>query len=149
MRVLPVYKIQPETKLLSKISQIIIGLVATYLVIRIIDVMLKGGAGLAFEGDIKGNMFLLENLMLLIGLLFLIPSKNRERPRRLFNAAFFLMLGGGLYRINTYLVGFDPGPGGSYFPSVGEIMITLGIIAAELMGYMWFIKKFPVLAGSK
>ena len=63
----------------------------------------------------------------------------------LFLSSLFLMGGGALYRFNTYIVGFDPGTGWQYFPSVPEMMITLGIIAVEIMGYLWFVKRMPVL----
>jgi len=50
-----------------------------------------------------------------------------------------------MYRFNTYIVGFDPGTGWRYFPSVPELFITFGIIAAEVMVYLWFVKTLPVL----
>ena len=45
-----------------------------------------------------------------------------------------------------YIVGFQPGQGWRYFPSVPEIMITLAIVAVEIMAYLIFVKKLPVLA---
>ena len=56
-----------------------------------------------------------------------------------------LLLAGSLYRFNTFLVGFSPGPGWTYFPALPEIMITVGIVALELMGYLYFVKRYPVL----
>ena len=47
--------------------------------------------------------------------------------------------------VKDFLIGFNPGPGYSYFPSVPEIMITLGIIAIEILGYIYFVKKLPVM----
>ena len=38
-----------------------------------------------------------------------------------------------------------PGPGWHYFPAIPEILITLGIVAIELMAYLYFVKRFPVL----
>ena len=56
-----------------------------------------------------------------------------------------IVLGGGLYRFNVYLIGFDPGKGWVYFPSLAELMITVGIIAFEILGYQVLVKIFPVL----
>jgi Ni/Fe-hydrogenase subunit HybB-like protein len=60
-----------------------------------------------------------------------------------------MIMGGAIYRFNTFLVGFNPGEGWHYFPSVSEIMITVGIVAFELMAYNIFVKRFPGTAGSQ
>jgi chlorophyll synthase len=56
-----------------------------------------------------------------------------------------VLLGGALYRFNAFLIAFDPGPGWHYFPGFGELMITVGIVAFEVMAYLFFVKKTPVL----
>ena len=56
-----------------------------------------------------------------------------------------VFLAGAVFRFNTFLVGFSPAPGWSYFPSAPEIFITLGIVAVEVMGYLIFVKALPVL----
>ena len=58
---------------------------------------------------------------------------------------FSFRLAGVVYRFNAFLIGFDPGPGFSYFPSVPETMITLGIISIEILAYLVLIKKLPVM----
>ena len=40
-------------------------------------------------------------------------------------------LAGAVYRFDTYLVAFNPGPGWHYFPSVPEMFISFGLIAIE------------------
>ena len=52
---------------------------------------------------------------------------------------------GGLYRIDTFLVAFDPGPGWHYFPSIPEMLVTLGFIAIEMAAYAVLVKIFPIL----
>lgn len=134
-----------ETKMLAKLSGVIPWLLGFYLIIRIEDVNLRGFLPEAFNGQLLSNMFLLENLLLIIALLILAYPSNRKNPKLLFLSSICLMLGGGLYRLNAYLIGFDPGTGWQYFPSVQEIVITFAIIAVEVMGYIWFVKKLPVL----
>ena len=134
-----------ETKLLAKLSAFMPWMLGLYLVIRVEDVNLRGYLPLAFEGGLKSNMFLIENLLLAIALLILAYPANRDKPRLLFLASCSMLLGGCLYRFNTYITGFDPGTGWRYFPSVGELFITFGIIAAEVMAYLWFVNKLPVL----
>lgn len=143
------FKHPVETKLLGKISAIIPWLIGIYLVIRVEDVNLRGYLAEAFSGGLEGSMFLLENILLLLAFLILVYRGNRSNPRLLFLAAMLLLVGGALYRFNTYIVGFDPGTGWQYFPSVPEILITFGIVAIEIMGYLWFVKRMPVLPAHK
>jgi Ni/Fe-hydrogenase subunit HybB-like protein len=65
----------------------------------------------------------------------------------MFLAAVSLVAAGSLYRINGYLGAYDPGNGWIYFPAVGELMVTIGIFSLEIMLYLIFIKKLPVLSG--
>ena len=46
------------------------------------------------------------------------------------------MLGGFLLRINGYLVGYETGSGYHYFPSVPELLVTIGLVAFEILAYI-------------
>jgi Ni/Fe-hydrogenase subunit HybB-like protein len=60
-----------------------------------------------------------------------------------------MLLGGALYRFDTFLVAFNPGLGYNYFPSASEILITVGIISIEIMAYLIFVKRLPILPAVK
>jgi Ni/Fe-hydrogenase subunit HybB-like protein len=134
-----------ETDIISKLSLVIPILLVIFLVIRFGDLLMRGQLGLAFSGDLQGNMFLLENILHILPLIILASATNRKNAKMLFLAACLLMLGGLVFRFNTYLVGFDPGTGWHYFPAIGEQFITYSIISAEILLYMIFVKKLPVL----
>jgi Ni/Fe-hydrogenase subunit HybB-like protein len=106
---------------------------------------MRGQLGLAFSGDLQGNMFLLENILHILPLVILASAANRRSGKMLFLSACLLMAGGLLFRFNTYLIGYDSAIGWNYFPSVSEQFITYAIISAEIMLYMLFVKKLPVL----
>ena len=63
--------------------------------------------------------------------------------QRFVASAWFL--GGALFRFDTYLVAFNPGPGWHYFPSVQEIFVTLGLVALEIAIYIALVRQFPLL----
>jgi Ni/Fe-hydrogenase subunit HybB-like protein len=63
-------------------------------------------------------------------------------------AAILLFLAGALFRVNTYMVAFSPGPHWSYFPALPELLITFGIIAFEVVLYIVAVKTFPILSGA-
>jgi Ni/Fe-hydrogenase subunit HybB-like protein len=144
-----VYNLGDETSMLAKVSRIMSWVLGFYLVIRLQNIFSRGEMGHAFSGSFLGNMFLLENLLLFAGLAILIYSRNRLTPRLLFIAAVAILAGGSLFRFNTYIIGFDPGTGWQYFPSVGEQMITYGLIAMEIAAYTIFVKYFPVFSAHK
>lgn len=138
-----------ETPILSKLSGLIPALIGIYLVVRFADILLRGKIGLVFAFDLKAGMFIIENILYIIPAVILFSPANRTRNRQLFISAACLLMAGSVYRFNAFLIGFDPGAGWQYFPSFSEIMITLGIISLEIMAYMIFVKKMPVLPGMR
>jgi Ni/Fe-hydrogenase subunit HybB-like protein len=134
-----------ESGLLSKMGKVIVGLLLTFLLIRLVVLMLQGKLGLIFAADFASLMFLLEMVLFVIPLVILLSSERRSRGGQLLIAAVSMLLAGSLYRFNAFLFTFNPGLGYSYFPSVSEIMITLSIIALELMAYLILVKTLPVL----
>ncbi|MCG8428293.1 MAG: Ni/Fe-hydrogenase cytochrome b subunit, partial [Chromatiales bacterium] len=134
-----------ETKLLGGLSKAIMGLLIAFLVVRFAELLFRGKLGLIFVGDMDSFMFLLETALFIIPVVLLASPENRRNGRKMLIAALSMILAGSLYRFNAYLIGLDPGPGYSYFPSVPEIMVTVGIVAAEIMAYLVFVKKLPVL----
>ncbi len=138
------YKIADESHMLSKLSGIFPWMIGIYLIVRFADVAIRGHLGLAFKGDLLGNMFLLENLLLLVPMCILFMPASRNNARILFLSAISIILAGTLYRFNCYLIGFNPGGGWTYFPAAGEILITVGIVSIEIMAFLWFIKRLPI-----
>ena len=130
---------------LSGLARIIPWLTGIWLTVRLGDLVWRGVFGLIFKFDFYANFFLLEFFLIAGGSFILFSSRKRRSPRWLFISAALLVLGGALYRFNVYLIGFNPGQGWHYFPSFAELMITVGIIALELLGYQVLIKVFPVL----
>jgi len=138
-----------ETRLLGGLGKAIQGLLIAFLVVRVVELVVQGKLGLAFAGDMNSLMFLLETTLFVIPVVILSSPANRRSGRQLLIAALSMLFAGSLYRLNAFLIGFDAGPGYSYFPSVPEIMVTVGIVAAEIMAYLVFVKKLPVLHSSK
>lgn len=141
------HKTPDERHLLERISHIFPWLIGFYLILRFGDLIYRGQLGLMFKGDLLGNLFLLENILYILPAAFIAFTKDKTR-RQTFFSAVSLILAGSLYRLNTYIIGFNPGDHWTYFPAAPEILITLGIVSFELMVYLWFIKRFPVFIRS-
>jgi Ni/Fe-hydrogenase subunit HybB-like protein len=143
------FKRESETPILGKLAGIIPTLLGGYLIIRFGDLILRGKLGLIFSFDFKSLMFIAENVLYVVPLVILMNASNRKSAQKLFIAAVSLLLAGSVYRFNAYLIGFDPGQGWQYFPSFSELMITVGVISLEILAYLIFVKKLPVLPDVK
>jgi Ni/Fe-hydrogenase subunit HybB-like protein len=138
-----------DTPILSKLTGIMAWVMLGFMVVRYGDVIRVGALPLAFAGDAKAVSFWIEFFFGAAAVLILMPKSNRSRPRLVFLGALAMLLNGALYRLNAYLIGFDPGDGWSYFPSLGEVLVTLGIFALEVMLYLAIVKLFPVLHAAR
>jgi len=140
-----ILKREYEVEELSGLAQIIPWLAATWLAVRLGDLIYRGQVATMFRLDFYSLFFLAEFLLLAVGSLLLCNRRFWTSPRWLFITASLMLLGGALYRFNVYLIGFDPGRGWHYFPSFTEVMISVGIVSIELLGYQVLIKLLPVL----
>jgi len=134
-----------ETPLLAGLGKAIMGLLITFLAVRLVLLVVQGNLGQLFAGDMATLLYLIETALFLIPVVILASPINRTNGGKLLIAAVSMLLAGSLYRFNAFLFTFDPGPGYSYFPSVPEIMVTLGVISLEIMAYLVLVKKLPVL----
>jgi len=135
-----------ETPLFIRLARIIRWVLAAFLIIRLSDLIGRGYFGLAFNGDLRGNMFLLETALFALPLYILASYKHRENRQMLFIAASSMLFAGIVLRFNAFLVGFSPRPGYVYFPAATEIMVSIGMISLEILAFLYFVKRFPVLS---
>jgi len=133
-----------ETPILKKLAGVIPALLVVYLVVRWADLLMRGALGSAFTG-VPALMFWVENILMVLALAMIAPAAKRASGKNLCLGAFVLLLGCAVLKFNMYIVGFNPGQGWRYFPSVPEIMVTLAIVAIEILAYLIFVKKLPVL----
>jgi len=137
-------KRKPETHLLINLQKIAAGIGILFVVLRFLDLIAKGRMGLAFQSEFVTPFFWLESILFLIPVFFLFGRKSMGT---LFASAITLALAGALYRFDTFLVAFNPGPGWHYFPSFTEQFVTFGLISFEVLVYATLVKLFPILAG--
>jgi Ni/Fe-hydrogenase subunit HybB-like protein len=140
------FKRQPETPMLVGLGKIIVGLTVTFLVVRFVTLLMTGKLGLVFAFDLGSIMFLLETAMFIYPVVILSSPIRRANGKKLLYAALCTMLAGALYRFDAFIITFNPGAGYSYFPALPEILITIGMVAMEVMAYLFIVTQFPVLA---
>ena len=141
---------KPETRMLSKLAALVPPIVGVYLVLRVGDLAMRGRLGLVLSSGRLGAFFVAELALLGGGALLLLPARRRTLSiAAQFRGAVLLVLGGTLYRFDAFLVAYNPGAGWHYFPTAPEILVTVGIVALEVLAYGLFIKRFPILTGQQ
>ncbi len=138
-----------EIPMLAGLSKIIAGLLLFFLILRFSVIIWNGNVALIFTGDLNSIMIIIETILFLIPVILLMSEQKRHQPHILFISAVSALMAGILYRFDAFLIAFSPGHGYHYFPSFQEIMITIGIISMELMLYLIFVKRLPVMPAMK
>lgn len=115
-----------------------------FIAVRFGDLAWRGALPLVVEPRLLTVLFWLETVLFAAPVV-LLAGRNMRRPSRMFVAACSLAVAGILYRIDAYLVAYHTGAGWTYFPSMGELMVTIGLVAFEILAFMIAIKVLPVL----
>ena len=143
------YRRKLETQMLTPMAKIMLGFLAVYLVLRVADLVVRGALPKAFVPSIEALTFWIEMLSMVAPLFLIGTEANRRNPARLFLAGVLLMLGGAMLRLNGYLIGYETIVGDSggfrYFPTLAEVLVTAGMFAIEVLGYIIITRRFPVL----
>jgi len=141
------YRRTIEVRLLSPLSKIMLGVLAVYLVVRFGDLLIRGALGEAFHPGWVAISFWIENIAFVAPFFLIGSAQARRNPANLFLAGIAIMIGGILLRLNGFLIGYGhfTGSGWTYFPSLAEVMVTVGIFAIEVLGYIIITRRFPVL----
>ena len=133
--------------LLGAIGRVVAGTAVAFVVIRFADLLASGRLALTLSSGRLSFAFWAETLLLLVAATLFFRRGSRENVGLEVQAGLLALAGAALYRVDVFLVAFDPGPGWSYFPSMGELAITAGLVAAETMLYLLLVRRLPVLGG--
>lgn len=138
---------KPEIHVLTPLARIIPIILFIYLAFKVGDLTLRGVWGYVIEGSTQSWVFLIEvGLGVVTPMILLTRDRWRRSPPVLFTAAALAVAGVAMNRIDVFLVAYHPlYADRPYFPSVGEIAVTVGLIAGLVFMYRVLITLFPVL----
>ncbi len=142
------FNLKPETGVLSLLGRMLGPLLAIYLAFKIGDMFVRETFVYLTEVSLESFMFLLELLIgVIIPMRIFFSPKALRSPGWLFTGSILVVIGVVLNRINAFLIAYTPlYATDSYFPSFGEISVTLGLIAIEILLYRLFVKVFPIIS---
>jgi Ni/Fe-hydrogenase subunit HybB-like protein len=140
-------KLDSEMKVLSPLTRITIFLLGVYLALKIGDMVIRGTYVYLLDGTAQTNSFLVEMILgVVVPWIMLLAPAVRSSRRGLFIAATLIVGGVLLNRVNVFVVGYRPPVSENYyFPSVTEILITVGFIAGLMFLYRFLVTYLPVL----
>ncbi len=138
-----------ETPLLRELARIMIGVLLVFFTLRFLDLGNRGALPLLFDGSFEAAMMWLELGFMLIIPLVLFNVKGWGRTRRgLFFTAVSVVLGFVTNRLNVTMTSveryYSEHFGQSYFPSIGELAVTISIVTLGFVLFAMAVKYLPI-----
>jgi Ni/Fe-hydrogenase subunit HybB-like protein len=126
------------------LSRICAGTMFAYLGVQLVTFVHQGRAAWLASG--WGAWYLLEMLGLVAipAVLFLVGARRSE-PGLIKLAAVLTLVGVVINRLNVTVIGFQWNAPVRYVPSWQEVLVTLGVISAEIWVFRWVVTRMPVL----
>jgi Ni/Fe-hydrogenase subunit HybB-like protein len=127
---------------LAKITAVAL---AVYLVIRFQDLLGRGGARYLGQWTYHSIAFYFEIVVgFVVPLVLLLAPRVRNSRRGLFTACVMVLAGFAANRMNTAITGLESYPARTYFPSLIEILIMLGIAAIGFSAFSLISGYLPI-----
>lgn len=141
-------KLKPEMHILTRLGSMIAPLLGIYLAFKIGDMFIRETFVYLTEFNTASVMFTIEMLFgVIIPLRMFLSPKVLKTPALLFTAAALVVFGVLINRINNFVVAYTPPYSTeSYFPSFGEISVTVGFVSLLVLLYRFIVINFPVIS---
>ena len=142
------FGLKPEMDVLANLGSMVATLLGIYLSFKIGDMVIRKTFVYLNEFNTASVMFVLELLIgVVIPLRMFLTKQIQKSPLGLFIASLLVILGVLMNRIDNFLVAYTPPyQFHSYFPSIGEVSVTLGFIALEILIFRAMVMIFPVVS---
>ncbi len=142
------FGLKPETEVLSSLSKFIAPLLGVYLAAKLGDMFIRETFVYLYEFNTVSVLFGIEVIFgVIIPLRMFLSSEVRNSTTGLYIASMLVIFGVVMNRFNNFITAYTPPYATeSYFPAFGEISVTIGFIALEILIYRLFVKIFPVIS---
>ncbi|MCF8239950.1 MAG: Ni/Fe-hydrogenase cytochrome b subunit [Melioribacteraceae bacterium] len=142
------FGLKPETPILTNLGNIIGPILGIYLAFKIGDMVIRQTFVYLTTITTESVMYAIEIVIgVIVPLRMFLSEQVRKSPAGLFIASSLVIFGVFMNRLNTFLVAYTPPyEMTTYFPSVGEIAVTVGFISIEVLLYRLMVKIFPVIS---
>ncbi len=125
---------------------------AVYLLLKLFFLVKNTGVGAALDGSLAGNMYLAEMLIGVVIPLAVLTLAGTHLDRLSLLVVNVLVIGGVLLnRLNVCLFSMETYAefrGGSYLPTLPELLVTVGIVALGVFLFKMAAQHLPLFAES-
>ena len=129
----------------ANLAKIIAVALAVYLVVRFQDLLSRGGLADLTTLSYHSIAFYAEIVIgFIVPFIMLMFTQVRTSRRGLFIATVMVLAGFAANRMNTAITGLESWPNHTYFPSVGEVLIMLGIAAVGFSAFSIIAGYLPI-----
>jgi len=139
-----VFRHHAEGELLDALGRAMPYLIATFLGVRVGDLLLRGVVLETMRGVWPTAWWWLEIGLLLTALAVFATPEIRHRAGGLHAAAWATVFGLIAHRTGVAVVGLDVPEYAPYVPHPAEVLITLGIVSLGLLGFRIIVALLPV-----
>lgn len=142
------FGLKPETNIMANLGSMVAPLLGIYLSFKLGDMVIRQTFVYLTEFNTASVMFVIEIVIGVVAPLRLFLSPQIQKSAMgLSIAAFLVIFGVFLNRMNNFIVAYNPPyVFQSYFPSIGEISVTAGFIALEILLFRAFVMIFPIVS---
>jgi len=134
-----------ELPILSKLGKVTVVALAVYLVLKVEDVLNYNLFPYLFTFNLESSLYWTEILLGVVApILLLLNGKIRSSKRGLFYSAVLVVTGFVLNRMDVSITALERHYGVSYFPSLGEISVTMMIVAVGFGAFALAVKNLAV-----
>lgn len=142
------FGMKPEKEVLTSLSRFVGPMLGIYLAFKIGDMVIRESFVYLTELNTASVMFTIEILFgVIIPLRMFLSPAVRNSTVGIYIASMLVIFGVLLNRFNNFVIAYDPPyTDASYFPSIGEISVTLGFVALEILLYRAFVMIFPIIS---
>lgn len=141
------FKMEPETHLLAGLGNMVPPFIGVYLAFKIGDMFIRETFKYVLLFDFAAWMFIAEMALMAIPFVMFLFGKMNSKPIWLFISATLVVAAVLLNRVNNFIVAYNPVyKTETYFPSLGELSVTVGCIALLVLIYRACVLIFPVIS---
>jgi Ni/Fe-hydrogenase subunit HybB-like protein len=133
---------------LSRLGRFIGPILGIYLAFKIGDMVIRETYVHLTKVTTESVLFFIELVVgVIIPLRLSLSRAVLRSPVGLFVTSALVIFGVLLNRINNFIVAYTPPyTSHSYFPSFGEISVTVGFVALIVLLYRFFVLNFPIIS---
>ena len=133
--------------IMLKLTRVGAGMMFVYLLLKLYDLFEKHEWNYVFQGTLQSNMYCVEMLFGILIPLMIIVSPLSKKRGGLLTYAVLTVLGVILNRLNCVFTSMYES--GSYFPGIGEIIVSVGLISLGVLIYCFLVENFNIIGNER